>query len=371
MSFTAVYLLGKKNKAYKKSFFICLIATVIQVTGTYITTSIMEYLTILDKLFTSRVGMLISYILLGVIVVFLSVLIFKIVDLTDIDYLDNGIYINSIIIIFLVFCSIVYYNIYFLNAGWVSDTQKTSVIIILISLIVILALIVATKGFYNDRELRKRNEELRDLQNYIADTEEAYLEMRKFKHDYTNIISSLAGYIFEDDNDGLKKYFKKNIMPLTESFENKRLKITSIKRIVIPEIKGIFLIKSIHAQEKGIEVSVEVDENIDYIEWDILSACKSIGILLDNAIEAAIDSTNKELNLAFIKKEDKVMIIIRNSYTGEKPNIKEIFIKGYSTKGQKRGLGLYILKENIYKQRNIILDTRIDENYFTQIINIY
>nr|WP_238480438.1 GHKL domain-containing protein [Clostridium chrysemydis] len=102
-----------------------------------------------------------------------------------------------------------------------------------------------------------------------------------------------------------------------------------------------------------------------------LELCRIIGILLDNAIEAAELSNDKIINVALVSNNNVKVIIVKNSYNGEKPNINLIFKEGYSTKNNNSGLGLKILKDIANKQRNIILDTRIDENYFTQIINIY
>ncbi|WP_353886182.1 GHKL domain-containing protein [uncultured Clostridium sp.] len=47
-----------------------------------------------------------------------------------------------------------------------------------------------------------------------------------------------------------------------------------------------------------------------------------------------------------------------------------MYEQSYSTKGNDRGLGLSTLKESISKANNIILDTKISEEFFTQIITI-
>lgn len=365
-----IYLIGKKDKSYKKSLFVCLIAIIIQAICAYFIGSILETFLLQEALFNNISGVIISYIILGVVIYVLGKVIFKIVNVRDIDFNENNLYINSVIIIFIAFCAIVYYNIYSLQVHSLSIIGKYAIIFVLMSLIVILSLVVGIKGFYNERDLKIKNTELKSLQNYISETEVAYLEMRKFKHDYTNIISSIAGYICEEDLKGLENYFNKKISPLSKSLENESLKLAILKNIKIIEIKGILTIKAIQAQNKGINIDIEILDEIESMSWDIILACRGIGILMDNAIEAAEECDYKKINLALIKREKSKIIIIQNTYKNKDISLKKIYEQKYSTKGKDRGLGLSTLKESISDANNIILDTKLSEDFFTQVITI-
>lgn len=365
-----IYLIGKVDKNYKKSLFVSLIALIIQAICSYFVGSVLETLPLQQSLFDTLFGVIISYSVLGVVIFGLGVVIFEIVNIKDIDFNENNLYINSVIAIFIVFCAIVYYNIYSLKVQSLTVTGKYTILIILISLIVILSLFVGIKGFYNDRDLKIKDNELKALQNYINQTEDAYLEMRKFKHDYINILSSIAGYICDEDMKGLEDYFNKKIAPLNRTLENESLKLASLKNVKATEIKGILTIKTIQAQNKGINIDIEILEEIESISWDTILACRGIGILMDNAIEAAEECNYKKINLALIKKEKSKIIIIQNTYKHKNINVKKIYEQSYSTKGNDRGLGLSTLKESISKANNIILDTQISEEFFTQIITI-
>lgn len=365
-----IYLIGKVDKNYKKSLFVSLIAIIIQAICSYFVGSVLGTLPLYQSLFDTLFGVIISYSVLGVVIFGLGIVIFEIVNIRDIDFKENNFYINSVIAIFIVFCAIVYYNIYSLQSQSLTVTGKYTILIILISLIVILSLFVGIKGFYNDRDLKIKDNELKALQNYINETEDAYLEMRKFKHDYINILSSIAGYICDEDMKGLEDYFNKKIAPLNRTLENESLKLASLKNVKATEIKGILTIKTIQAQNKGINIDIEILEEIESISWDTILACRGIGILMDNAIEAAEECNYKKINLALIKKEKSKIIIIQNTYKDKNINLKKIYEQSYSTKGNDRGLGLSTLKESISKANNIILDTKISEEFFTQIITI-
>lgn len=364
---TSIYLVEKKIRNYKKSIFVCFMATIIQISCSYFIGKLLQHISLDEVLFGNVLGTILAYLLLGIFIVVLGKVIFKIINIRDVDFNENSVYINSVLAIFVIFCGSIYYNMY----GNQQDVEiNKNMIIILMSLIVILSLIVGIKAFYSDIELKTKNNELKALQNYINETEDAYLEMRKFKHDYINIISSIAGYIYDSDLNGLESYFDEKIAPLNKGLENESLKLTALKNIKIKELKGLLTIKAIQAQNKGINIDIEVVDEIDYLNWDIIPACRALGILMDNAIEAAMECETKKINLAIVKKEKSKIIIIQNTYNGKKISLKKIYEGNYSTKGENRGLGLKTLKDIISNANNIVLDTKLDEKNFGQIISI-
>lgn len=79
--------------------------------------------------------------------------------------------------------------------------------------------------------------------------------MRKFRHDYVNILSTLSDFIREEDMDGLRKYFRSEILPMQDSMQMNAIKINGLENLHIREIKGLLTTKILQAQEK---VSVSV-----------------------------------------------------------------------------------------------------------------
>jgi two-component system sensor histidine kinase AgrC len=100
-----------------------------------------------------------------------------------------------------------------------------------------------------------------------------------------------------------------------------------------------------------------------------LDICRSTGILLDNAIEAALLSKEKIVNFGIIEDSEEIYLIVSNTFA-EKPVISQIFTEGYSTKGKNRGMGLNILKSIINNNINVLSNTLIEDNLFTQEIMI-
>lgn len=221
------------------------------------------------------------------------------------------------------------------------------------------------------KEMNLKNKQIHfeSLQEYTSSLEKLYTDMRVFRHDYINIISSLIGYIENKDIDGLEKHFSEHIMPLSKGIESNNFKIGILKNVKIPEIKGILSSKLIRAQELGLDTFIDIVEPIEKINMDIIDLSRVIGILLDNAVEAAMECDKPSIKVAIINKESSVIIAIINSIKSDIP-IYKMYQKGFSTKGENRGLGLYNLKEINSKYNKVSLDTLIENGEFKQILQI-
>ena len=97
--------------------------------------------------------------------------------------------------------------------------------------------------------------------------------------------------------------------------------------------------------------------------------CKVVRHSHDNAIEASVESSRKELHLGIESEDDGISIFIGNSYFHE-PNPNLIFKRGYSTKGKNRGLGLYNVKEILSQYPSVSLKSTVQNNTFFQEIII-
>ena len=238
-------------------------------------------------------------------------------------------------------------------------------IVIMFVIIGILAYI-----FAKENKIEKRRIQYDNLEEYTAKLEVLYTDMRKFRHDYTNILSSMYSFIEENDMYGLKKYFNEKIQPLNQKMNSNNYKLGVLKNVHLPEVKGLLSSKIIKAQELGLDTFIDISEPIDEINIDIVELVRSIGIIMDNAIEAALSSEDKRICLGLIKKNQSVIIVVSNSFSGDIPSISMLFKQGFSTKGENRGIGLSNLKEILNKYRNVTLDTFIKNKLFFQEITV-
>ena len=244
--------------------------------------------------------------------------------------------------------------------------------ILLVALIVFLSVVILIMSTFTLREMKyKRNlEEIETYYEYTLRIESINNEMRKFRHDYVNILSTLSEFIREDDMQGLKKYFNEQIVPMKDNMKTRSIKLNGIENLKVREIKGLITTKILQAQEKAIPISIEVPDEIDKIEMNTIEFSRISGIILDNAIEASEALDDALIQIAFINNEESVTFIVMNKCSDDTPKIHELFEEGFSTKGDNRGLGLSTLKELTDQNENVLLDTVIENGYFVQKVEI-
>lgn len=269
--------------------------------------------------------------------------------------------------------AIVYYlNAMIVKASMAQNTTITIYVILMMSYLILMSVVtyIIANNMKKEMQYENRKIELENLKEYNSNLEAMYNDMRGFRHDYTNILTAMSGYIEEKNIEGLEEFFYKKIVPLNSEMNRKNNRIGLLQNIHITEIKGLIASKVIRAQELGIDVLVDIVEPVDKINMDIIDLSRTIGILLDNAIEAAIECEKSWIKLTFIQKENFVLLVFINSCVERTPQIYQIFEKGFSTKGDNRGLGLYNLKEIVNKYHTISLDTKADKGEFTQVLQI-
>lgn len=244
--------------------------------------------------------------------------------------------------------------------------------LIFIGIILFFTVLIIFISNYMIKELRyKRNmEEIETYYEYTLQIESINNEMRKFRHDYVNILTTMSEYIREDDMPGLRQYFNENIVPMKDNLQMKSIKINGTENLKVRAIKGLVTTKILQAQEKNIPISIEVPELVEHIEMNTIDLSRIIGIITDNAIEASETLEDALIRIAFINTDSSVMFIVMNKCKEDMPRIHELFQERFSTKGENRGLGLSTLKEITDSTENVLLDTTIENAYFIQKVEI-
>ncbi|PTK87155.1 ATP-binding protein [Staphylococcus haemolyticus] len=244
--------------------------------------------------------------------------------------------------------------------------------LIFIGIILFFTVLIIFISNYMIKELRyKRNmEEIETYYEYTLQIESINNEMRKFRHDYVNILTTMSEYIREDDMPGLRQYFNENIVPMKDNLQMKSIKINGTENLKVRAIKGLVTTKILQAQEKNIPISIEVPELVEHIEMNTIDLSRIIGIITDNAIEASETHEDALIRIAFINTDSSVMFIVMNKCKEDMPRIHELFQERFSTKGENRGLGLSTLKEITDSTENVLLDTTIENGYFIQKVEI-
>lgn len=118
------------------------------------------------------------------------------------------------------------------------------------------------------------------------------------------------------------------------------------------------------------KINVKVDTQIDFDVFEVLNPrrynvlVEKMVIALDNAIESCLNSCDKLLILNLYSDDENIIIEIKNTFSNGL-NIDEVGVVNYSTKGKRRGLGLF----SAFRDKEANMCVKIINNFFvTKII---
>ena len=234
-------------------------------------------------------------------------------------------------------------------------------------LLVMLFLLLAMRLMWLEQvQEQAKQKALQDLQDYAQNLEAMYNGLRSFKHDYVNILLSLSGYIENGDMDELKKFFESKIFPTKNLIDQGDYKLNQLGNIGVLEIKSLLCAKMIYAHESGIEVTIDIPDKVDGFLMDTVDLARILGIFLDNAIEAALETSQPQIGLNIIQNEEGVSVIISNCFQDNGVALHRLKQKGFSTKTGHQGIGLSNVQKIIGSYDNVLLETTIRRGRFTQ-----
>lgn len=195
----------------------------------------------------------------------------------------------------------------------------------------------AISTFRDKTEIKQLIEELSGIKVYAE-------ALRAQTHEFMNKLHVILGLVHVKNYDQLVSY----VSLIANRYQTEVGSI--VRNIKDPVLAGFILGKLSFAREMGCELELAEESFLPQpanseIVHDLVAI---IGNLLDNAFEATVNSGNKqvELNLAYDQRE--LMIEVSDHGTGIPEEVKEqMFVKGYSTKANNRGYGLFLVKSSL------------------------
>lgn len=217
-------------------------------------------------------------------------------------------------------------------------------------------------------ELENLKDQMEMMNAYTTDVEKNYQELRKFRHDYKNMLLGLKAS--ENESGVNQEYLDQMIAYSYQMIDTSVMRFSGISHLKIASIKSLIITKLLQAEQAGLIVNFECLVPIDMINMDEVKLIRILGILVDNATEAASDSQNKFLTILFIDSSDTIEISIENSYKGKLPSIAKMSKEGFSSKGKDRGLGLANVQEILSTARQADVTYFADNGLFVSTITI-
>lgn len=202
----------------------------------------------------------------------------------------------------------------------------------------------------NNYKLKKEKDKNFDLKKENERLENCYDNLRSFKHDFSNILQSMGGYIAIEDLDGLKKMYKSVVNEFNEISNTKQINSNVINN---PAIYHLLNQKIAIAEKYGIKINIKCLIDLTKLNITDFEICRMLGIFIDNSIEAAKNCMCKTISIKFEenKRNSSDLIIIENECENN-VNINKIYEKDFTTKKNKNGHGLGLWKANQIAKMN-------------------
>ena len=193
-----------------------------------------------------------------------------------------------------------------------------------------------------ESEKENKEQEIRLYQLYYKSFKSIITDLRRRQHEYDNQLTAIQSLQFSEESDT-------DIIDLQKQYINEikkeKMPISLLSSTLNPIITGFLYSKYLEAKENNIQ--------IDYYITDILPEGVStqeqieiLGILLDNAIDAELDSGNANISVSIIRVNIHIELVINNIFPKIKNSeLEKLFDEDVTTKGNGRGIGLSRLKE--------------------------
>lgn len=208
-------------------------------------------------------------------------------------------------------------------------------------------------SFNDSTEIKRLAEEITGVRQVIH-------ALRANTHEFMNKLHVILGLIELNELDEVKKYIKN----VTRNQE--QIRFFLMKKIKNPTISAIILGKLNRTKE--LKINMELDKN-SYLEKYYVNIQNEtlvtiIGNLLDNSMDAIErKGDGGKISLRIEDVDGNIEIEVIDSGTGiKKENIEKIFKRGFTTKKEEGGIGLFLVKKSI-KQLNgkVFVDSKWKE----------
>ena len=204
--------------------------------------------------------------------------------------------------------------------------------------------------------------ESKQLQEYTCYLDKNEDKLRRFKHDYQNLLDGLKISAQEDD---VQAVINQLVEYSASHFNQKALrKYKGVNHIHDKNLKSIAIAKLTKLYDLKIDYSFGCDKDIYQIprSVDVLDLIRIIGITFDNAIEESqkLINKNKQKNSArvdamYYQEDGDFEFEIRNRIVDRNIDTNNIQKKNYSTKNGHMGLGLSNVQKIVHKYENSML----------------
>ncbi len=189
------------------------------------------------------------------------------------------------------------------------------------------------------RKMEVQRDVIAQQQLYERDLEAIQREVRAFRHDYKNLLAGLSEQAGKGELDELRASLSQLDVGFDQHIGEKIRASVHLSNVRVPQVRSLLLSKLAAMREKKIDCRLEALYPVERVGIDPWDLTRCLGILLDNAAEAALETETPWVEIVLLSQKDRLSLRVSNPYNGT-IDPDRIWAEGFSTKGERRGLGL-------------------------------
>lgn len=306
---------------------------------------------------TADINLFLASMMMLPIIIILGLLAHRwLVKVSAADFLQRA-YVNISDYLLVILFFAIYIMAYVFALEWSVNAQTYMAIAATITFGIIGSYLISNKNSHlNDAQL------LLQVSNYNELLSHHNRDLHLFKHDYENILLSMAAFIQNNDMPGLKRYFDTEVMPVRATL-NRQSELNDLSQLDMPTVSGLIYAKYEAASGRDVHLVVTILEKITLSDIPQIKVVRILGNLLDNATDAAV-RTNHQVLLTVNNRDAHTTIF---SITNQIPiheliDVSVIKKSRFTTKPGHLGYGLSSIEQLITDQ--LVVNYCIEEGNF-------
>ena len=201
------------------------------------------------------------------------------------------------------------------------------------------------------RKMEAQQGVIAQQQLYEQELEAIRREVRGFRHDYKNMLAGLSQQAGAGETEALCAALSELDAGFDRRIGEKIQVSTQVGNLRIPQVRSLLLSKLTAMGERGVDCRLEVLYPVERVGMDVWDFVRCLGILLDNAAEAALETETPWVEIVLLAQGEALSLRVSNPYAGRIDPVK-MWEEGWSTKGEGRGLGLPGYQRILEEYRN-------------------
>lgn len=194
-------------------------------------------------------------------------------------------------------------------------------------------------------------------QNYRAEMQTFMNVIRSQRHDYNFHVQALSGLIEDGDLEACRQYIR--------NLRKDSIAMNTVLPIKDPAIAALIHSFRTTALEDGIELHLDIQNDLSCVVTSVYETNKVIGNLLQNAIDEVRTHKDKSfgIHLYILKRGENCIIHVANKVSLKEEEaqayLQEMYRPGHSTKANHEGIGLSSIQNLLQRYRGVVY-SRLD-----------